>query len=183
MSYLIQKEDTSVTDRRNFRSAAMEAGIQKAIKSGLGDRRQLITRGFTNIRDAGAVLDEWRSAALAVAGNEYSVFQAVAAPVLAANKVAVFYMVQVETVPLPVSLLRCRYGGLAGNIALEFDLEQLASAWEMVGYFSEPFVVGPTGIFAINVVARTPATLVLAQVELGGFVIEPLGQTLSGNAG
>jgi len=182
MSVLIQKEDLTQTERRNFRSAALEAGIVKAINAGIGSRGQLTNRGFEPVRDAGALLNQWNTAAMAAVGIEYSCFQAIPAPTLAANKVAVFYMVSIETVPPPVSLLRCRYGGAAGNLAFEFDMEQLNAAQELIGYFSEPFVVGPTGIFAINVMCRT-ATLVLARVILGGYIIEPLGQTLSGSSG
>jgi CRISPR/Cas system endoribonuclease Cas6 (RAMP superfamily) len=135
-------------------------------------------REFQPILDAGAALDQWNTAALAVVGNAYSCFQAIAAPVLAANKLAVFYRVQIETVPLPVSRLIFRSGAAAGNILAEFDLEQLACEQVMVGYFSEPVVIDPTTTFAAQVLCRI-ATGVLARVQLGALIFEPAGSLIA----
>ena len=125
------------------------------------------------------VLDQWNTAALAVVGTAYSVFQAVAAPVLAANRLAVFYKVGVEAAaPIPVSRLTFRSGGAVGNIIGMFDLEQLVNRLETDGYFSEPVIIDPTATYAVQVTCRV-ATGVFARVQLGCFVFEPAGTVIA----
>lgn len=131
-----------------------------------------------NILDFGTALDQWNTAALAVVGTNYSVFQAVAAPVLAANKLAVWYGVAIDTVPMPVSRLTFRSGGAAGNTIAQFDLEELDTRLQLQGFFTEPVVIDPTITFAAQVMARV-ATGVLARVQLMGFIAEPAGQTIA----
>jgi len=135
-------------------------------------------REFQPILDAGTVLDQWNTAALAVVGTAYSALQAIAAPANATNKVLVFYKTGVETAPMPVSRLQFRQGGAAGNIMGIFDLEQIINHQNVEGYFSEPVVVGPAITYAIQVLARI-ATGVLARVQVGSFVIEPAGQVVA----
>jgi hypothetical protein len=125
------------------------------------------------------VLDQWNTAALAVVGTAYSVFQAVAAPVMAANRLAVFYKVGVETgPPMPVSRLTFRSGGALGNIIGMFDLEQLVNRLETDGYFSEPVIIDPTATYAVQATCRV-ATGVFARVQLGCFVFEPAGTVIA----
>jgi len=128
----------------------------------------------------GIVLDQWNTAALALPlGTAYSVFQAVAAPVMAANRLAVFYKVGVESgPPMPVSRLTFRSGGAAGNIIGMFDLEQLVNRLETDGYFSEPVIIDPTATYAVQVTCRV-ATGVFARVQLGCFVFEPAGTVIA----
>lgn len=181
LSILLPKGELTLTDMKAFRMAAIEAGINRAINLKVAPNREgLDVRHFENIFDAAAALDQWNTAALAVVGTAYSVFQAAAAPTLAANKLAVFYKVGVESVaPWPVSLLTFRDGPATGNIRYEFDLEQIINALEAEGYFSEPVIIDPQRQFAVQVTARV-ATGVLARVQLGAFIIEPKGQRLSG---
>ena len=178
MSFLIAKDELTLTDMRNFRAAAEEAGVARAMQKLTRTRDELLVRSFENILDAGAALDQWNTAALAVVGTAYSVFQAVAAFALANNKVVVFYKVGVETLPFPVSLLTFRKGGAAGNIKAEFDLEQLVNGNTLEGYFSEPVVYDPTDLIAVQVLSRI-ATGVLARVQLGAWIVEPVGQRIA----
>lgn len=133
---------------------------------------------FQPILHAGAALDQWNTAALAAVGVEYSVFQAIAAPAIAlrTKKIVVWYKVQCETVPLPVSRLLFRRNVAAGILQAEFDLEQLVTAQRVDGYLSEPQVWDNNTPYAINVMCRI-ATAVLARVQLGNFVFEPAGTT------
>ena len=140
--------------------------------------RSLDVREAQNILDFGAALDQWNTAALAVVGTNYSVFQAVAAPTLANNKLAVFYKIGCETLPPPVSRVTFRSGGATGNIIAVYDLEMLFEQERLEGYFSEPVVIDPTIIFSVQVMART-ATGVLARIPLGCFIVEPAGQTIA----
>lgn len=135
-------------------------------------------REFQPIADAGAALDQWNTAALAVVGTAYSCFQAIAAPAMGANKLGVFWKVGVETAPMPVSRLIFRTGGAAGNIVGVYDLEQLANMLESVGYLSEPVVIDPTITFAVQALCRI-AIAAIGRVQLGAFIIEPAGQTIA----
>lgn len=180
-SFVIPKDELTLTDMKTFRDKAIASGMARAIEkkvSGVPD--EMVVRGFSNGLDVPLiVLDQWNTAPLvAPIGTPYSCFQAVAAVGLAANKLAVFYKVGVETVPMPVGALIFRSGGAAGNINAIFDLEQLVNAWTQEGYFSECVVWDPTMLYAAQVITRI-ATGVFARVQLGGLVFEPKGQTIA----
>lgn len=177
-SFVVPKGELTMTDMRNFREAAIAAAISRAaIKLGVG-QDELVVRQFYCLLDAGTALEQWNTAALAAVGTAYSVFQAIPAPALAQNKLAVFYKVGIETAPSPIGLLTFRSGGVAGNIKAEFDCEQLVNALETEGYFSMPVPIDPTETFAIQVTARI-ATGVLARIQLGGYLIEPVGARIA----
>jgi hypothetical protein len=135
-------------------------------------------REFQPILDAGSALDQWNTAALAAVGLEYSCFQAIAAPAgaLRNKKLVVWYRVQVETAPCPVSRLVFRRNAAAGIPMAQFDIEQILTGQKVDAYFSTPQIWLPTLQYAINVMARI-ATNVLARVILGNFVFEPAGNT------
>jgi hypothetical protein len=130
------------------------------------------------ITDFGSALDQWNTAALAVVGTAYSCHQAVAAPALAANRLAVYYKVGIETVALPVSRIIFRMNAANGNIVALFDLEQLVNRLETDGWFSEPVVIDPSQAHAVQVLCRI-ATGVLARVQLGCYIIEPAGTLIA----
>ncbi len=185
-SYLIAKDELDLAKMNAFRDGALIAGIARAIEkkvSGVPD--ELVVRGFSNALDVvGIVLDQWNTnpivAPLATPAvpNAQSVFQAVAAPALANNKLAVFYKVGVQTAPCPVGALTFRSGGAAGNINAIFDLEQIANCLTPEGYFSEPIVWDPTIPYAAQV-SPIIVTNLPARVQLGGFLFEPKGQTIA----
>ena len=177
-SFIIPKNELTLTDQANMRKAAFNAGMARSVeKRVVTNTNELMIRGFQQITDVGAALEQWLTAALAVVGTAYSCFQAVPAPVLAVNKLLVFYKVQVETLPFPVSLLTFRTGGVAGSIIAEFDLEQLYELQEPIGYFSEPVVIEPNQTFSVQVTARIVAAA--SRVKFGTFLFEPKGQRIS----
>lgn len=127
----------------------------------------------------GVANDRWETQVVAAAGAVYTVFNlAVVAPVMAANRLAVFYGVGVETAPMPVSRLIFRSGGAAGNIIGIFDLEQLANRLETQGFLSEPVVIDPTATYAVQVLGRI-AIAAFARVQLAALVFEPAGTTIA----
>lgn len=176
-------EELSISQRSDFRLAAIAQGKEHAIARGLATResaeRILCARPVQNIADFGTAADAWLTGALLVAGTAYTVFNNIAAPAVPANRVFVFYKVGVETVPLPVSLLNFRQGAGGGTTYAQFDLEQLVNCQAVDGYFSEPIVYEPTEVMLVQVVCRAPATGVAARVQLGCYVIEALGATIS----
>ena len=181
MSYIIPKGEITLTDMKKFRHDAEDAAIDRAVDLKVApSREQLSVRGFENVLDAGTATEQWNTAPLLLINTPYSIFTlAVPAPTLPANRLAVFYKVGIETVPVPVSLLTFRTGGFVGNIIAEFDLEQIINSLEMEGFFSQPVVIDPQTLFSIQVTSRI-ATLVFARVQLGGLIVEPVGQRIAG---
>ncbi len=128
---------------------------------------------------AGTALDMWVTAALAAIGTQYSCFQAVAAPQLIAGKLMVCYGVSIESavVPMPVSRLTFRRGAAAGNIQAVFDLEPMGVRWEPDAFFSEPVVIDPQEIFAINALCRAIAAATIVHVH--NFLFESSGSVVA----
>jgi len=180
-SYIIAKDDSSVSDRRALRQGAIDAATNRALAVNGGwahDTEQLTNpREFERVRDAGSATTQWLTAALAAVGTEYSCFAAVAAPTLAANRVAVFYAVTLVTIPVNISLLRFRLTAATGNMMGEFDTQKLLGAQEMTGYFSTPMIYGPNDAISATVMCVV-ASLVAENVVLHGFTVEPKGTTI-----
>ena len=179
MSYIIPKEELTLTDQKAFRSMAVDRAVARAIALKIaGVPSELNVRAFENILDAGTALEQWNTAALAAVGTAYSLFQAVTAVTLSTNKLAVFYGVAIETTPSPISLLTIRSGGATGNITAEFDTEQLATCDVVAGYFSEPVVIDPSRFFAVQGMCRI-ATGTFARIQLKALIVEPVGQRIA----
>ncbi len=207
-NYLIPTGSMSLMDQRDYRTKAIAAGLERAADKKIGnitdevpglagqtDRKlrtqavlawlqkgnwptSLDVREYQPLLDGVTVLDQWLTAALVAVGVAYSALQAVVAPVMAANRLAVFYKIGVETAPCPISRVIFRAGGAAGNIIGIFDVEQLVNRLETDGYFTEPVVIDPSIIYAVQVLARI-ATGAVAQVQLGALIVEPAGQTIA----
>lgn len=155
--------------------------IYDAIKGGKFpesiDQRELVTGPARTDFVAATALDTMVTAALAVVGQPYSCFQAVAAPQLLINRLVVFWGVSINTVPLPASWLIFRTGGALGNVDAMFDLQTQETRLQFDAYFSEPIVFDPQEVFAVQVLASI-ATGAAAQVHLSNFLFGPAGQTV-----
>lgn len=129
---------------------------------------------------AGIAVDSWLTPALAAVGQIASCFQGLAAPQLLAGKLMVIYGISIDdaNVPMPVSRLIFRRGGLAGNIQAQFDLEPLGIKPEYDGYLSEPVVIDYTDPFAIQVRVRA-VTAAVCIVHLHNFLFESAGVTIA----
>jgi len=124
-------------------------------------------------------LDMWLTAALAVVGTPYSCLQAVAAPQLIVGRLMVCYAVSVESavVPMPVSRLIFRRGGAVGNIQAQFDMEPMGVRLETDAFLSEPVVIDPQDVFAIQVICRAVAAATI--VHIHNFLFESSGQVVA----
>lgn len=124
-------------------------------------------------------LDMWNTAALAAVGTAYSCFQAVGAPQLLTGLLMVCYGVSVESaiVPMPVSRLTFRRGAVAGNIQAQFDMEPMGVREEVDAFFSEPVVIDPQEIFAIQVLCRVVAAAQVVHVH--NFLFENAGNVIA----
>ena len=129
---------------------------------------------------AAAAQDSWLTVALAAVGAAVSALNALAAYTLPAGRLMVCYAVSVESaaVPMPVSRLIFRRGGAAGNIQAQFDMEPMGVRWEPDAFFSEPVVIDPQDLFAIQVLPRV-ATLVGERVHVHNFLFESSGGVIA----
>jgi len=128
---------------------------------------------------AAAAQDSWLTVALAV-GGVVSALNALAAYQFPAGRLMVCYGISIESpiVPMPVSRLLFRRGGAAGNIQAMFDLEPMGVRQEVDAFFSEPVVLDPQDIFAIQVLGRA-AVAAGARVHVHNFVFENAGTTIA----
>jgi hypothetical protein len=183
MSYIVPTSELTLTKQEAARDKAVQAGIARAVAlKVIGDPKQGIVREADNVGDFGAGVGGWLTMPLLVLGNPYSVFATVVPgaviPVLAVNRVAVFYKVNIEEAPSPVNQLIFREGATAGTTLAFFDLEGLNTKLEAEGYFTEPVWYDPQRVLNIVVICRI-ATALQARVRLGCFIIEPSGPVIS----
>lgn len=184
-SYVIPTEELTLTDIKQARADATAAGIKRAMALKIATSEDgLLVRECDNVIDFGCGVGGWLTMPLLVAGNLYSVFAtavpAALTPVLAVNRIAVFYKVGIETAPTPVDQLNFREGVAAGTTYAVFDLEGLATKLVPDGYFTYFPVYDPQR--TLNVVVRCRIVLgvgVQARVRLGCFIIEPTGPVIS----
>lgn len=175
MSFIIPKDDTTQSDRKRFREAAMAAGIERCAKKLGQNADELTALQALNMTDFGCPIEQWNTAPLLVLGTQYSVFQNQPNPTLGNNRLVVFYGISIETIPAPVSRLTIRLGTLTGNVIAEYDLEQIINSDTVEGYFNQPVCIDPTAMFAVQVTARI-ATGVIARIQLMNWLIIPAGQ-------
>ncbi len=198
--YIVPADLMTISDMKDYRVGALASGIKRCLELKIGVPQpdfeglsvsqikalvskqmwpsQLDVFEFQNILHAGTALDQWNTAALAVVGTAYSMFQAIAAPAAALrnNKVTVFYGVTIETIPNPISRIIFRRNNATGLTIGEFDVEMLGSMDKLMGFFSEPIVIDNDVAFAAQVLARI-ATGAAARVQLMSFIFEPAGTT------
>lgn len=216
-NYLVNFEDLSLMDRKEYKLLALAAGLERCQAKNVGspnsdiqglealpesnklarvklirdyiaaggwprsiDQRELATGPAQNDFTAASVtvLDEMVTAPLAAVGTAYSCFQAVGAPQLLVGKLLVFYGISIETAPTPVSYLLFRKGGIAGNIQARFDLQGQNTRLAYDCFFSEPVIIDPSDVFAIQVICRV-ATAVAARIHLHNFLFEGSGEVIA----
>uniref|UniRef100_A0A6M3M6R3 Uncharacterized protein n=1 Tax=viral metagenome TaxID=1070528 RepID=A0A6M3M6R3_9ZZZZ len=212
-NYLINSEDLSLSDKKNYKMAAIAAGIERCAVKNVGspnadipglqaipeskhnDRtnliRSLIATGewprSIDMRELApgpaavrtdfavpTVLAEALTAPLAVVDTWYSCFQAVAAPQLLVGKLAVFWGVSIETVPIPVSYLEFLRGT---NVQAVFDLQTQNTRLAFNAFFSEPVVFDPQDTFTAQVLCRIVAPA--SRVHLHNFLFEKAGDVIA----
>jgi len=127
-----------------------------------------------------AAQDSWLTAALAAVGTPYTCLNALATPQLLQGLLMVCYGISVESaaVPMPVSRVTFRRGGAAGNIQAQFDMEPMGVRQEVDAFFSEPVVIDPNEVFAIQVLCRN-ATLAFERVHVHNFLFESAGNVIA----
>jgi len=177
-AYLIPTDELTLTDQKEYRRKALEMAENMA-RDRIAAQGEYIARPPQLIADFGCVLDQWNTAALAVLGTAYTVFQAVAAPAVGLRQVVVWYKVSVETAPPNASMLLFQEGAGGRTTFGIYNLEELYAKQQTEGYFSEPIVYPPGSVQLITAVCRV-VTGAAERLILGGFIIEPAGPQISG---
>lgn len=156
------------------------AHIQSYISTGQWPR-SIDQRELAPLTDfvAAAAQDSWLTVALAV-GGVVSALNALAAYQFPAGRMMVCYGVSVESaiVPMPVSRLIFRRAGVAGNIQAQFDMEEMGVRLEPDAFFSEPVVIDPQEIFAIQVLGRA-VSAAGERVHVHNFLFESSGTVIA----
>ena len=178
--YLVPTSELTLTDIKEFRQRAIDAGIARAIsKKLITSAAEAVAREAQPVADFGTATDQWLSTPLAAVNTPYSVFPAAAGnPLLGVTRIAVFYKVSIGTAPNPISLLSFREGAGAGTTYAVFNTEVLDAKDESDGYFTEPVVYDNQRVLNIVATCRV-ATALAARIILGCFIIEPRGPVLS----
>jgi hypothetical protein len=177
--YLVCGNDLTESMKAAYRTQAAEAGLKRAmITRVVTSREEALVRHPEPVIDFGMAVGGWLAPAFAAVGTDYTVFNAVANPQLANNRVVVFYGCFIETIPNPAYLLTFREGAAGGSTYAMFELEEMNVRQETVGYFSEPVYYDPQRVLEVEWRARA---IVGAGSHMGllGFIVEPRGPVIS----
>ena len=189
MSYVIPTNELTLTDIKNFKSNAIEAGIFRALKLGVAAvREELVVREAFPFDDLGGAAVGWTTneylSMLIPAANAWcSAFSAGALPgtqrQLATTQVAVFYkFADTEQNPV-VTGVRFRKGAGGATTLGSFFLQlPTESKLEPDVYFNEPVVYDPQSWLFIEIYP-TGNLGNQESIPFGCFIIEPTGGTVS----
>ena len=189
MSYIIPTNELTLSDMRQFRAEAVEAGIVRALALGLARTRgELVVRSALPLTDFGAPalgwnLERYQGPAIVAAGWG-SVFNTGAlplfAPTLANSKVAVFFKFADYSIAPAITGIRFRVGGTGATTKASFFLQlETGAKLEPDVYFSEPVVYDPQDVVFIEAYYAVPVAVLAEQFAFGAFVIERLGANIS----
>jgi len=189
MSYVIPTNELTLTDIKNYKAAAISAGISRALALGLArSAEELVVRSALPFTDygngaVGWTLEFYQGPIIAAAGWG-SPFNAGAlpanAPTLANTKVAVFYKFADYTAAPVMEGVRFRVGGTGATTKamFMFQLEQGAKLEPDV-YFSEPVVYDPQDVIYIEAYYRAAQAAATEQFAFGSFIVERVGANVS----
>jgi hypothetical protein len=186
MSYAIPTNELTLTDIKGFKTAAVEAGISRALSLGLARTRdELIVRSMLPATDFGAAVGwalEQYSAAAVLAAGWASMFNAGAPvyPTLANTKVCVFYKFADYTAAPVLSGVRFRVGGTGATTKAAFMLQlEIGAKLEPDVYFSEPVIYDPQDVAFIEGYWTGPQAVGTELFAFNAFVIERAGANVS----
>ncbi len=177
--FIIPIGDTTKEKRSWFKEQSIKAGMERALATKVVAREsEALVRAPEPVIDFGMAAGGWLAPAMGAIGTAVTVFNGVAAPQLANNRVVVWYGCFVEAIPFPANLLIFREGAAGGSTYGLFEMSEMAARNETVGYFSEPIWYDPQRVMLIQ---WTPRIVAAAGARLGlmGFIIEPKGATVS----
>lgn len=189
MSYIVPTNELTLTDIKAFRSAAVEAGIIRALALGLARTRdELIVRSGLPLTDFGTALTGWQiesyNGPVIAAAGWGSPFQFGAlpgsAPVLANSKVAVFYKFADWSGAPTITGVRFRVGGTGATTKASFFMQlETGAKLEPDVYFTEPVIYDPQDVVYIEAYYNAAVAVGVELFAFGTFIIERAGATVS----
>lgn len=186
-SYLVPLSDLSLEDRRAMREDAdlniLGAALDLKFKSSGQD---LVIRDILPTTDlvvgsgliatpATPAAEDWILPAAGVVGTESQWFSAL----LGVDRAMGFYGISVEATPTPISRLRLTLGANSTTVRGVFQLDQLNSRLETIGYFSETVVFVRNDTIRAMVMPRIAYAALSQRVALMGRIVEPIQNTVS----
>ncbi len=176
-SYLIPVGDLSLGDRQDLRANVDQVITSAALRLAIRDREtDLILRDTLPNTDLGlAAQESWLVPTAGVVGAENQ-FIGLA---LAVDRVVGFYGIAPETAPGGTSRIRFTLGAASSQIRGVFQLEQLNSRIETVGYFSETVVFTRQEFIRIMLMARNATVLNTQILPILARTVEPIGAVVS----
>lgn len=181
---IVPQEELTLTDKKNYCSQALEAGIARAIAKAIAARDELVHRHAQCGLDFGCTTNFWLTQTLAAIPGPFTVFALAGAarvPRLGVNQVAVFYKASILSVPNPFTILRFGLGPTAGaptTTKANLDLEQIEGYLTAIGFFSEPITYDPQEWVNICVENKIN-TAAQEHLVLSCYIIEPAGGVIS----
>ena len=180
MSYLVSTNELTLTDIRAYKTAAIEAGILRAIeKLGVG-RGELVTREALPATDFPAAWATEYYVGPAIAAVGWGAASGGAATgTVPVGRVAVFYkLADADDNPAYTAVrFRLGAGGASTKASFFFQLN-IDNKLESDCYFSEPIVYDPNDIVTIQAYSRV-ALHAAEELSFGCFIIEKVGATVS----
>jgi hypothetical protein len=188
MSYAVPTNELTLTDIKQFKTQAIEAGIKAAMDSGIGQRNNLVVREAFPNQDFGNnalgwLTENYVNPVIAALGWG-SPFSAGAVPAfvpqLQRTKVAVFYkFANTNATPL-VTGIRFRVGNTGASTKASFMIQlNTESKLEPDVYFSEPVVYLPEDFVYIEAYYSAACAAGSQTIPFGCFIVERIGSTVS----
>lgn len=192
MSYVVPTNELTLTDIKNFKMAAVEAGIVRALALGLArDRIELVVREahpHTDFNDpvANGWLNEYYVTAGAIGALVWvgafglSTAALVRPPQLARTKVAVFYKIMDAAEDPVVTAVRFRVGATGATTKASFMVQQFIDIkLEPEVWLTEPVVYDPEDWLYIEMYCRAATAAAGEELSFGCFIVERTGGTIS----
>jgi hypothetical protein len=183
MSYVIPTNELTLTDIKGFRGAAIDAGVDRALKLGLaGTREELVAREAHPHTDFPLTWtwEYYLEAAGPAAAGWRLVGDLAAASQLGVNKIAVFYKVADAAEDPVITAVRFRVGATGATTRGSFFIQlPIDIKLEPECYLTEPVVYSPQEWVYIEAYWRVGAAAAGEELSFGCFIIEPTGGTVS----
>jgi hypothetical protein len=182
-SFSIPTNELTLTDLKNFRKAACEAGVKRALDLGIAaDPAELLVREaephtdfpttWTNeyyVEAAGPAAPAWRLVGDLAAASQ-----------LAVNKVAVFYKIADADNNPAITAVRFRQGPTgATTLGSFFTQLPIDIKLEPEVYLTIPIVFSPQQWVFIEAYWRVGGVAAGEELDFGCFIIEPTGGVVS----
>jgi len=179
-SFLVPQETMTLTEIRNYKEAAIKAGVDRMGPSpGLGivttpdDLTVRIIRAQADLAVTGSTVGEDQWAWTLAAGINAGLVNVL----LPANQLVVFYGVDDYDANPVATLMTFGTAATGGVTKMIVDLQECRGFTYCAGMFSEPVVYDPQQRIYITV--ESDAIHAPEFIKLLGYLIEPSGTTLS----